>query len=142
MEFDASQPARYGSLDPLESGFLPDPVSVAIEPGGPIDARYLGGACVGFAETNPDYEVRYVAGSGTLLRFYFVSDTAGDDATLIINDSSGNWVCADDSYGGTDPTIDFASPSGGWYDIWVGNYMANAFISGTLYITELDSNHP
>lgn len=104
--------------------------------------RYLAGVCTGYAEPNPDVEIHYNAGLLSRLRFYFVADNPGDDATLIINDASSNWVCNDDSYGGSNPTIEFSPPATGWYDIWIGSYSADAFISGTLYITELDSNHP
>jgi len=117
-------------------------MELSVVSGGPIDVRYLEGACVGFAEPNPDYEVHYTAGLLSMLRFYFVADSAGDDATLIINDTTSNWVCNDDSYGGSNPTVDFSPPESGYYDIWVGSYSSDAFISGTLYITELDSNHP
>ena len=102
---------------------------------------YLGGGCVGYAEANPDYEVHYVAGIMSLLRFYFVASSGGD-ATLIINDSAGNWQCNDDSFGSSNPSIDFSPPESGWYDIWVGSYSSGDFNAGTLNITELDSNHP
>ena len=139
---DPNQDARYGSLDPLDSGFAPDPMQVSVTSGGTIDASYLGGGCLGYAEPNPDYEVHYSAGAMSLLRFYFVPDSADQDATLIVNDAATNWVCSDDTFGTKDPAVDFSPPAGGWYDIWIGSYSADAFISGTLYITELDSNHP
>jgi len=78
----------------------------------------------------------------SLLRFYFIADTPGEDATLIINDSDSNWQCNDDSFGTRNPAIDFSPPESGWYDIWVGSYSAGANISGTLYITEYSTNHP
>jgi hypothetical protein len=141
-QLDPNQAARYGSLDPLESGFEPDPVEVEVVSGGPIDASYLGNGCAGYTEPNPDYEVHYDAGAQGLLRFYFVADTPGDDATMVINDSAAQWQCADDEYGSSNPAIDFTPPESGWYDVWIGSYSGSEYISGTLYITELDSNHP
>jgi hypothetical protein len=117
-------------------------MTVSVVSGGPVNAGYLGGDCTGYAEHNPDYQVHYFSGSGTLLRFYFVADTAGDDATLIINDASANWVCNDDYDGTRNPSVDFSSPQSGYYDIWIGSYSSDALISGTLNITELDFNHP
>jgi hypothetical protein len=139
---DPNRTARYDLEDPVNSGFLPDPMTVAVVSGGPIDVSYLGAPCTGYAEPNPDVQVHYVSGSGTLLRFYFVPDNAGEDATLIVNDTSSHWVCNDDSFGGSNPSIDFSPPAGGYYDIWIGSYQSGAFISGTLNITELDYNHP
>lgn len=117
-------------------------MAVSVSSGGPVDASYLGDACDGFAEPNPDYEVHYNAGDQDLLRFYFVADSPGDDATLIVNDADSHWHCSDDEYGSSNPSIDFAPPESGWYDIWIGSYSAADYISGTLYITELNSNHP
>jgi hypothetical protein len=40
------------------------------------------------------------------------------------------------------PVIDFANPLAGRYDIWVGSYDSSAHNEATLYVTELDNNHP
>jgi hypothetical protein len=143
-QLDPNQRARYGSLDPLDFAEpdQSDPMAVSVSSGGPVDASYLGDDCAGFAEPNPDYEVHYSAGEQGLLRFYFVADSPGDDATLIVNDVDGKWHCSDDDYGSSNPSIDFAPPESGWYDIWIGSYSAADYISGTLYMTELNSNHP
>jgi hypothetical protein len=121
----------------LTTGFTPDPYAVGITSGGNVDVSYLG--CVGFATSGPDLRLHYSGGSFPLLRIYFIGN---GDTTLIVNDASGGWQCADDSFGTLNPTIDFYSPASGQYDIWVGSYGAGSFVSGTLYITELDSNHP
>ena len=110
--------------------------------GGPIAVSYLGGDCKGFAEPNPDYEIHYTAGVLSMLRFYFVATGGAGDPTLIINDTASNWQCNDDSFGASNPSIDFSPPLSGFYDIWVGSFQSDEFISGTLFITELDSNHP
>ena len=70
------------------------------------------------------------------LRFFFVA--AGDeDATLIISDPSGNWLCNDD-FSGWNPMVEFQNAKSGQYDIWVGSYSADEYIEGVLYVTELD----
>jgi hypothetical protein len=140
-QLDPNLTARYDEIE-VDSGFAPDPMELSVVSGGPIDVRYLEGACVGFAEPNPDYEVHYTAGLLSMLRFYFVADAGAGDPTLIINDTTSNWLCSDDSFGGSNPSIEFSSPESGWYDIWIGSYQSGEFIPGTLFITELDSNHP
>jgi len=139
-ELDYSLQPNYGSEE-LTSGFSPDPFSVEVVSGGPIDASYLGGDCRGFATAAPDYDVTFTAGNLSLLRFYFVADGA-DDTTLIINAPDGSWHCNDDATGTIDPQFDFQDPDSGLYDIWIGSYEAGAAISGTLYVTELESNGP
>lgn len=127
----------YGEVS-LDPGFAGDPYSVALDAGGSTDVRYLGGSCVGYAATAPDYRINYGQGSSTLLRFYFISDA---DTTLIINDTNGAWHCADDTFGTLNPTLDFASPPAGEYDIWVGTIQGD-IVQGTLHVTELANNHP
>lgn len=127
----------YGEVS-LDPGFAGDPYAVALDAGGTTDVSYLGGSCVGYAASAPDYRVSYGQGSSTLLRFYFISDA---DTTLIINDANGVWHCADDTFGTLNPTLDFASPPAGAYDIWVGTIRGD-IVQGTLQVTELASNHP
>ena len=132
---------NYGLVE-LEAGFVPDPHSREMTAGGPVDASYLGGDCVGFASSAPDYSVRYTAGDRPLLRFYFLADLVGD-ATMIINDPDGDWLCNDDWDSSTvDPGIDVADPEGGRYDIWVGVLAEGTNVDGVLYVTELGSNQP
>ena len=141
-ELDWRLQPNFGSVE-LAAGFTPDPHEVPILSGGPIDATYLGAPCTGWATAAPDFDVRYEAGSMTLLRFYFVADEVGEDATLIINAPDGSWHCNDDSTVGVfDPMVDFTTPQGGLYDVWVGSYEDGSAVNGTLYVTELSSNHP
>mgnify|MGYP001613565557 FL=1 len=90
---------------------------------------------------SPDVELQWT-GAGTLLRIYFIADDAAGDTVLVINDPEGTWWCVDDSFGTSNPTIDFATGPNGVYDIWVASYVNGEFIPGTLYITELSTNHP
>ena len=133
-----SLPPNFGSTS-LTSGFSPDPFTVGITSGGPVNVSYLGGGCAGYASTSPDYSVNYTSGSFPMLRFYFIGS---GDTTMIINTPGANYVCVDDSFGTLNPTIDFNSPSSGRYDVWIGSYQSGTNISGTLYVTEVTSNHP
>jgi hypothetical protein len=130
--------SNYGSKD-LAAGFEPDPSTKDMSAGGTIDASYLGDDCHGFVTSPPDFNVAYTSGSSTLLRFFFVGS---GDTTLIVNSPSGDYFCGDDSFGTTNPTVDFDDPSSGRYDIWVGTYTSGPTISGTLSVTEVDSTHP
>jgi len=133
-----SLPPNYGSTA-LTSGFVPDPYTVGITAGGPVNVSYLGGACSGFATSAPDFSVNYTSGSFPTLRFYFIGS---GDTTMVINAPNGSYYCVDDSFGTLNPTIDFSSPASGRYDIWIGSYAQGAFVSGTLYVTESTGNHP
>lgn len=138
-ELDMSLPSNFGSTE-LTAGFTPDPFSVDLVSGGPVDVTYLGPDCLGYATEASDYDVTYTAGNEPLLRFYFVADIA--DTTLIINAPDGSWHCNDDAPGTIDPMIDFANPEAGRYDIWIGSYSSGAENEGTLFVTELASNSP
>lgn len=141
MTLDPTLPANYQEFA-LTSGFLPDPWSAHGTSGGIVEVSYLGGGCNGWASRAPDFQLDYTAANASL-RFYFIADNAGDDTTLIVNDPLGNWACNDDSYGGRNPTVDFTGTApDGIYDIWIGSYAQGTNIQGTLYITELDANHP
>jgi hypothetical protein len=139
-QLDYTLASNFGSTD-LTAGFTPDPFSVDIVSGGPIDVSYVGDDCNGFATAASDYDVTYTAGGQDLLRFYFVAETA-DDTTLIVNAPDGSWHCNDDAPGTIDPMIDFDDPADGRYDIWIGSYESGNEIAGTLYVTELESNSP
>ena len=112
--------------------------------GGSISTSYLGTECTGWATAAPDYRVRFTAGDRNLLRFYFIADEpdADHDPVLIVNDPVASYSCDDDSYDTLNPTIDFATPQGGRYDIWVASRRTGNVVPGTLYVTELDINHP
>jgi hypothetical protein len=135
---DYSLPPNYGSTS-LTSGFVPDPHTVGITSGGPVDVSYLGGGCSGFATSAPDFSVNYTSGAFPTLRFYFIGS---GDTTMIINAPNGSYSCVDDSFGTLNPTLDFNSPSSGRYDVWIASYASGTFISGTLYVTESTGNHP
>lgn len=133
-----SLPAVFGSTA-LSGGFVPDPFTVGVTGGGPADTSYLGGGCSGSTSTAPSFSVNYTAGAFPLLRFYFLG--SGDTA-MIINTPAGAYVCVDDSFGTTNPTIDFNTPTSGRYDVWIGTFAAGGSVPGTLHVTENSGNHP
>jgi hypothetical protein len=139
-ELDWALPSTYGDTA-LTAGFTPDPHSIAVTGGGPVGVSYLGGDCVGWATAAPSYSVAYTSGSQTLLRFYYQSELSRD-AIMVVNDPLAEYHCNDDSFGSVNPSIDFSSPSGGTYDIWVGALNEGTDVSGTLYVTEIADNHP
>lgn len=133
-----SLPSNYGSTS-LTSGFVPDPFQVGITSGGSVNVSYLGSGCAGFATQAPDFSVNYTNGAFPTLRFYFVGN---GDSTMVVNAPNGVYRCNDDSFGTLNPTIDYASPSSGRYDVWIGSFSSGQFISGTLNVTESTGNHP
>ena len=124
----------------VSPGFVPDPINVVVTSGGNIDTSSIGigAGCRGFVTRNPDQIIR-LTGTSANLRLYV---TAPGDTTLLINDAAGRWHCNDDSYGGTNPTLDIENAGPGQYDVWVGSYRAGEMIRGVLHITELAANHP
>jgi hypothetical protein len=129
----------------LTAGYVPDPFTVAVDAGGPVSASYVepvdASACRGYTTAAPTFSVNYTSGSALRLRFYFIPTDAGDP-TMLVNSPAGNYQCGDDSNGTFNPQVEFSDPSSGRYDIWVGTYASDTTLSGTLYVTELDSNHP
>jgi serine protease Do len=121
----------------LNAGFAGDPHEVEILSGGSVDvyAQNIGSGCTGYAASTPDYRIRW-SGSTSRLRIFFVPN-GGQDTTLIVNDANGNWHCNDD-HTGLDPLVELTNPTPGQIDVWVGSYGQDDFISGTLYVTELD----
>lgn len=127
----------YGTVE-LVAGFLPDPHTVQIMAGGELDASALGvSGCLGAIARAPDYRVQWTAGDGQLPLIFSVA--AETDTTLVINDPSDTWVCDDDGGEGLNPSISFASPQSGQYDIWVGTYAPGPLQQSTLHVSEIES---
>ena len=130
----------FGSRS-LSASFFPDPSTVSMSGGGPVNVDYLGGACQGFTTQAPSYRYTYAGGPPTLLRFYFVGN-AGTDPIVVVRGPSGTYQCGDDSFGTTNPTIDFNNPAAGAYDVWVGGFTAGSSVPGTLNATKNSTSHP
>ncbi len=139
LDYGASP--NYGSVS-LAAGFTPDPFTTSVTSGGSVAASYLGGGCTGYATASPDFRINW-SGTSSRLRIFFVA-SGGNDTTLIVNTATASWACNDD-YSGRDPLVDLNNPAAGQIDVWVGSYSSGAFVSGTLYVTELSytpSSHP
>lgn len=125
----------------VETGFMPDPMEIALTAGGEGDSSTLqtaDGPCnAGSIATTPDVRVQFTAGE---LPLRFFVDTEGTDTTLAINAPDGEWYCVDDSVG-LHPLIDFEAPESGQYDIFVGTYVADEYPEVTLKITELPEEY-
>jgi hypothetical protein len=128
----------YGSID-LASGFEPDPHRVSIAAGGEIAASTIGApGCVGWIARAPDYRVNWTAGNGSLPLIFSVRSDA--DTTLVVNAPDGSWVCDDDGGNeGLNPSISFAQPGSGQYDIWVGTFSQGGLQDSSLSVSELYS---
>ena len=107
-----------------------------------VGALDLGPSCFGYATRPPDLRLFWSGNSlrGSI-RILFQSDE-GEDTILIVNSFSGDWLCNDDA-SGLDPAIDIPDPSGvsGRLELWVASYSSGEYVSGMLYITELDLDH-
>jgi len=137
LSLDWQGEPHYGSVS-LEEGFIPDPHAVSIQAGGQVDvgAQGYGSSCTGYASQSPDFQFNWSGGTEDL-RVYFESDD-GQDATLIINTSSGEWLCNDDANSDTlNPEVALSGQAEGRFDVWVGRYSQSGLIPGTLYISEL-----
>ncbi len=135
-ELDSTAEPSFGSVG-LRAGFSPNPHATNVTGGGPVDASYLGGDCVGHATSAPDVRLTWT-GVSDWLRIFVVADGAGD-TTLLIRLPDGSWACNDDADGTTlNPMVAFHDPLPGQYDIWVGTYEANESVPGTLHLTERD----
>ncbi|TVR79075.1 MAG: hypothetical protein EA412_07095 [Chitinophagaceae bacterium] len=140
---DFSLEPTYGFVN-LTAGFEPDPYQVPIVSGGPVNVSNLNlcGDCEGYAASQPDFRLNW-SGSSADLKIYFEADNSTEDATLIINTPDGSWIGNDDAGIETlNPLLSLAPHGSGTYDIWVGSYEQGENISGTLYITELNSTIP
>ena len=118
---------------------VPDPMEVSVVSGGAVDARLLGlgPGCFGFVTAVPTVIVRVTAPVRNL-RFFV---TAPSDTTLLVH-SAGRWVCSDDSWGGTNPTVDLPLAVPGSYDVWVGSFRAGDQLRSTLHLTQNSVLHP
>ena len=133
--------ANFGVVD-LAPGFTPDPHDVSVVSGGAIDAATLGlgAGCNGWLTQQPDLIVR-LSGPSQMLRFY-VTSNGGEDTTLVINAADGQYRCNDDSYGGTNPSVDLRNEGAGQIDVWLGSYRSGEQVRAVLHVTELEGNHP
>lgn len=129
---DWSLQPTFGTVN-LNSGFTPDPYTVAITAGGTIEASNLSSSCRGMIANAPDFRLNFSAGSLPL----YISAYSNADTTLVVNGPDGSWYCNDDT-NGLDPSLAWGNPQSGQYDIWIGTYGSNSDLANsTLHISEL-----
>jgi hypothetical protein len=130
---DVSGTPYYGEAT-LASGFSGDPYSVGLSAGGTNAASSVANGCTGMIGGAPDFNLQYTPGSLPL----YISASADEDVTLIVNAPDGRWYCDDDSGSGPlDPGLSWSKPAGGLYNIWVGHFSDGSLVNATLHISEL-----
>lgn len=120
----------------LAANFDPDPVSIELIAGGELEiGDSLGEGCLGFInEERPDVVLDYTSGEFSL----FIYAESSEDTTLVVRTPDGRWHCNDDGEGrGLDPTLVFARPLSGSYQIWAGT-VASGAAEATLFLSEID----
>ncbi|HYD14205.1 MAG TPA: hypothetical protein VEC11_15275 [Allosphingosinicella sp.] len=123
----------------LRTGFTPDPRIIPVVSGGTINAvRVRGsGVCRGFISSSPDARLVFNT-DGNLPLIISVDSSA--DTTLVVNGPDGRWRCDDDSgVRGLNPSIRYARPRSGRYEIWVGSYRSGTNARARLHISEVRS---
>jgi hypothetical protein len=120
----------YGSVS-LRVGFTPDPYTVTVTSGGPIQTNR--GGVRSWVASAPDFRLHYTAGS---LPLTFRVESPGD-TTLLIVTPDGDWYANDDDDGSLNPRLTFRNPQSGRYDVWVGSFSENGSARATLRITEI-----
>jgi hypothetical protein len=132
---DYSKIPTYGEIT-LDINFGRDAFTKEVTSGGEVNVVYLGNDCSGFASDSPDFRLNW-QGSASKLYIGFFAEDASKDATIIINTPDGSWVCDDDS-DGLNPIAVIDRPAAGQYDIWIGSYDAESFITGEIVIMDLE----
>lgn len=123
----------YGQVS-LTNGFEPDPYTVTVNGGGPVDASTLSADCVGYIAQRASFTLNYRAGEWPL----FISGVSDADTTLVVRAPNGTWFCNDDSGGSLNPSLAWEHPSSGRYQIWLGRFgTQNELATGMLRISEL-----
>lgn len=109
------------------------PISRSLRPAGPsLSAAGVGS--YGRVADAPDVDLYFDGATGGTVYIYVRSSA---DVTLLVNLPSGDWVCDDDGYTGTNPVVVVPKAASGLYDIWVGTY-GDDTAPAELFISELD----
>jgi len=118
----------------LSSGFEPDPHSVQVTAGGPINASNVNENCVGQISRRASFTLRYREAGELPLIFRAESDA---DTTLVVRAPDGSWSCNDDT-NGLNPQVRFNTPANGRYQVWVGRFgETSETAAATLHVTEI-----
>lgn len=136
---DFALPALAGD-HALQAGFLPDPYTINVAAGGPLDAEDSGAGgdgvyCAGNVTQAPSVELVWT-GEGGPLSLFVESET---DTTLVVNMPDGSWMCDDDSGQGVQAALSFENAPSGVYDIWVGQFFGTDSAPAVLNISEFEA---
>ncbi|WP_136253972.1 hypothetical protein [Onishia niordana] len=121
----------------LKSGFEPDPHQITLSAGGSTAASEAGPNCSGYVNGDqPDLDINFEASQYPLT--IYVESAA--DTTLVVYDANGNWHCNDDysTASGTNPALQWRSPTAGNYNVWVGSYTPGEMPQAVVKISERD----
>ncbi len=124
----------------LDAGFMPDPYTIEVEAGGPLNANDAGpgsdwGFCAGTITLAPSVQLDW-DGEGDPLYMYVESE---QDTTLAVNLPDGTWICDDDGGEGFNAALSLEEAPSGIYDIYVGLFSGTAPVPATLNISEISA---
>jgi len=127
---------EYGQTQ-LRAGFEPDPFTVSVLGGGPIDSTTVNAECyAGYLSARASYSVRYTANTAEFPQL-FIGATSDADTTIAVRTPNGQWLCNDDT-NGLDPMVTIDQPRNGRYQIWVGRFgTASETAQATLFVSEV-----
>lgn len=133
LELRPDDPPFFGAATVVPGGFF-DPFIQPMVTGGPVPLAELGGSCVGYASSRPDFQLQW-SGVVDTLRILFEKSGEGDPV-LAVRSPTGGWLCNDDHRLGTlNPMVTIPMAFAGRYDIWVGSYSQESPVNGNLRIT-------
>ncbi len=139
---DSSLDSNYGTYN-LSEGFMPDPYVISMIGGGGtqgVNASVADATCAGVVTAQPDLVINYTTSPQFSTDFFRVFYASLGDATLVIEQPDGTFICNDD-FAGTDPVIDIVNPLDGEYSIWVGAF-GTEYVYGYLMFTEFEESIP
>lgn len=126
----------YGQTQ-LRAGFEPDPFTVSVLGGGPIESTSVNAECyAGFLPQRASYTLRYTANVAEFPTLY-VGAVSDADTTIAVRTPNGQWVCNDDA-SGLNPMVAIENPRNGRYQIYVGRFgAANETAQAMMFISEI-----
>ncbi|MBE2183963.1 MAG: hypothetical protein IAE89_11095 [Anaerolineae bacterium] len=124
--------APTAGIHVIAQGFMPDPYIVTVRGGGDQDAMLMADGCMGHISETPNTAFIYETPAPGF-RIFFISDV---DATLIVQNPEGNFICNDDRIG-RDPAVEIIPGGAGTYLVWVGSYDSTVSPAGYLMLTEV-----
>ena len=106
----------------LGAGFAPDPTTVVVTAGGPVDSSAMGavGGCRGSYPAAAQITLTTMA----VLPSFRIVGRAAEDTTMAVRFPDGHVICSDDEGGYPNPAIDIPNAAAGAYQVYIGSYSA------------------